>query len=245
MSKLTKRIKEVLENAKIENDGGVRIVLINPNSRKDKYVRGYDEMLKVVDKCKQHFDYYLLKRNWVSPVDKALTVEVVEHYFVVKDNAGKFVGVCYTMDLKDEPWRNHRIKFEYTDEFESETDFLESTKNRKDVFYFQKKSEAQINKNMKSKFDTIVEQILTPSQPAIKKVDKKITMYVYESGQIIGQEALSMRELKNRNIVTKVFEKYFGEGVVEEEDELEVQVTDGEIMIELNEEMFLNNTKFE
>ena len=105
--------------------------------------------------------------------------------------------------------------------------------------------EEEINKNMKSKFDTIVEQILTPSQPAIKKVDRKITMYVYESGEIIGQEELSMRELKNRNIVTKVFEKYFGEGVVEEEDELEVQVTDGEIMIELNEEMFLNNTKFE
>jgi hypothetical protein len=103
----------------------------------------------------------------------------------------------------------------------------------------------KINKNMKSKFDTIVEQILTPSQPAIKKVDRKITMYVYESGEIIGQEELSMRELKNRNIVTKVFEKYFGEGIVEEEDELEVQVTDGEIMIELNEEMFLNNTKFE
>ena len=72
----------------------------------------------------------------------------------------------------------------------------------------------------------------------------KTTLYVYESGEIIGNVKLTNEEMKDKNVLTKVFTKYFGD-VVEEEDELEMEVTEGEIMIMINDDMYLCSGKYE
>jgi hypothetical protein len=50
--------------------------------------------------------------------------------------------------------------------------------------------------------------------------------------------------MKDKNVLTEVFTKYFGD-VVEDEDELEMEVTEGEIMIMLNDDMYLCSGKYE
>ena len=72
----------------------------------------------------------------------------------------------------------------------------------------------------------------------------KTILYVYESGEIIGNVKLTNEEMKDRNVLTKVFTKYFGD-VVEDEDELEMEVTEGEIMIMINDDMYLCSGKYE
>jgi len=78
----------------------------------------------------------------------------------------------------------------------------------------------------------------------IKTVMNKTKLYVYESGEIIGNVKLTNEEMKDKNVLTKVFTKYFGD-VVEEEDELEMEVTEGEIMIMINDDMYLCSGKYE
>ena len=72
----------------------------------------------------------------------------------------------------------------------------------------------------------------------------KTKLYVYESGEIIGNVKLTNEEMKDKTVLTKVFTKYFGD-VVEEEDELEMGVTEGEIMIMINDDMYLCSGKYE
>ena len=77
----------------------------------------------------------------------------------------------------------------------------------------------------------------------MNKTDKT-KLYVYESGEIIGNVKLTNEEMKDKTVLTKVFTKYFGD-VVEEEDELEMDVTEGEIMIMINDDMYLCSGKYE
>ena len=72
----------------------------------------------------------------------------------------------------------------------------------------------------------------------------KTKLYVYESGEIIGNVKLTGDEMKDKNVLTKVFTEYFGD-VVEDEDELEMEVTEGEIMIMINDYMYLCSGKYE
>jgi hypothetical protein len=77
-----------------------------------------------------------------------------------------------------------------------------------------------------------------------QKVNTKTKFYVYESGEVIGEVELSKAEWNSETKLKKVFEKYFGD-VIEDEDEFEINCDEGEIYISLNEEMYLWNVNNE
>ena len=138
MSKLTKLIKETVGSGTFESGRGMTWFYCGKEVDGKRVTRrGYKDSLEVINKCKERFDHYLMKRKFKSSYNEEM-IEIVNHHFIAKDKKNNFVGVLTMKDLKDD--EDCIVIIDYMDQFDNEEEFHTYNKNYKDVVCYQKQN---------------------------------------------------------------------------------------------------------
>ncbi len=126
MSKLTRMIGTVVGNRKSGNGHGQKWFWLLDTS--GQYKRGPIELSKTITECNKSFEHWKMTRIMGH-------VELIDHFFIVKDKQGNFVGVFHTPEFTD---KDRIVMVHYSDRFADEEEYHDYNRSYQYVTYYEK-----------------------------------------------------------------------------------------------------------